>query len=120
MVKSRKVRLGVVAVQIQNPANDKTACIYAFQDTGSQLTLLRKSVADEIGLKGAPIIQSCKGMNSTVKSHMELAELRIRGLKESDTFHLKDVRVTDNVPELPESLPTELDIDSYENSFRFS
>ena len=71
-VKSGKVRLGVVAVQIQNPANDKTACIYAFQDTGLQLTLLRKSVADEIGIKGAPIIQYCKGMNSTVKTNMEL------------------------------------------------
>ena len=54
-------------------------------------------------------------MNSTVKSHMELTELRICGLKESDSFHLKDVRVTDNVPELPESLPNELNIDSYEN-----
>ena len=105
MMKSCKVHLGVVAVQIQNPDNDKTACIYAFQDTGSQLTLLRKSVAEEIGLKGTHIIQSCKGMNSTVKTNMELTELRIRDLKESDSFHLKDVRVTDNVPELPESLP---------------
>ena len=53
MLKSHKVRLGVVAVQIQNPDNNKTACIYAFQDTRSQLTLLRKSVVEEIGLKGA-------------------------------------------------------------------
>ena len=72
-------------------------------------------MAEEIGLKGTPIIQYCKGMNSTFKTNMELTELRIRGLKESDSFHLKNVRVTDNVPELPESLPTELNIDSYEN-----
>ena len=34
MEKSRKVRLGVVAVQIINPVNNKSTCIYAFQDAG--------------------------------------------------------------------------------------
>ena len=46
---------------------------------------------------------------------MQLTELRICGLNESDTFNIQEVRVTDNVPELHDSLPNDFDIDSYEN-----
>ena len=115
MRKSRKVRLGVVAVQILNPVNNQSTCVYAFQDAGSQLTLLRRSVVKEIGLKGVPIIQLCRGMNSTVERSMEIVNLRIRGFKETDTFDIQEVRLTDVVPELYHSLPNDFDIDSHEN-----
>ena len=115
MAKSRKVRLGVVAVQIQNPVNNQSTCIYAFQDAGSQMTLLRRSVAKEIGLHGLPIIQSCRGMNSTVERSMEIVNIRIRGLKEPETFEIQDVKLTDVVPKLYHSLRNEFNIVSYDN-----
>ena len=115
-MKSRKVRLGVVAVQIQNPVNNQSTCIYAFQDAGSQLTLLRRSVAKEIGLHGVPIIQSCCGMNSMVERSMEIVNIRIRRLKEPETFEIQDVKLTDVVPELYHSLPNEFNLYSYDNS----
>ena len=48
----KHVRLGIVAVQIHNPITGQSTNVYAFQDSGLQLTLLRKSVAEEIGLHG--------------------------------------------------------------------
>ena len=101
--------------EIQNPVTNQSTCIYAFHDAGSQLMLLRSSVAKEIGLKGLPIIQSCSGMNSTVERKMEIANLRIRGFSENDTFNLDEVRLTDVVPKLPHSLPNDFDINSHEN-----
>ena len=103
--KTRKVRLGVVAVQLHNPVTNQSTCVYAFQDGGSQLTLLRKSVANEIGLHGTPHLQSCRGMHSTANLLMESVNLRIRGIQEPETFEIKDVRLTEVVPELPHSLP---------------
>ena len=79
-MKSRKVWLGVVTVQIQNSVTNQSTCVYAFQDGGSQLTLLRRSVAKAIGLHDMPIIQSCRGMNSTVKRSMKIVNSHICGL----------------------------------------
>jgi hypothetical protein len=104
-LESRKVRLGVCAVKIQNPHTGFSTSVYAFHDSGSELTLLRKSAAREIGLVGDPISQSCRGMNSTVKTDMEVTTLHIRGLLEDKAYELEDVRITDNVPKLTRSLP---------------
>ena len=49
LAKGRKMRLGVVAVEIQNPVNNQSTCVYAFQDANSQVTLLRRTVVEEIG-----------------------------------------------------------------------
>ena len=57
------MRLGVLAVEICNPDTGEKKSIYAFQNTGSQMTLLRKSTMEEIGLHGTQYIQSCCRMN---------------------------------------------------------
>ena len=72
-------------------------------------------MAEEIGLRGLPIIQTCRGMNSTVERSMELVSLHIRRLKEPETFEIQDVKLTDAVPELYHSLPNDFNIDSYDN-----
>ena len=79
------------------------------------MMLLRNTAAEEIGLHGLPIIQSCRGMNSAVERSMELVELRIRGLKEPEEFLINDVKVTEMVPELEHSLPNTLDVESFDD-----
>ena len=59
----KRVRLGVVAVEICNLRTNEIKSIYAFHDTGLQMTRLRKSVAEEIGLHGKPYIQPCRGLH---------------------------------------------------------
>ena len=39
-----KARLGVIAVEIRNPANNRKTKVYALQHKGANATILRKSV----------------------------------------------------------------------------
>ena len=109
------MRLGVVAVEIQNPVNNQSTCVYAFQDANSQVTLLRRTVVEEIGWSGLPIIHLYRGMNSTVERSTEIVSLRIHRLKAPEIFLIQDVKITDVVPGLEHSLPTGFNIDSYDN-----
>ena len=47
-----KACLGVIAVEIRNPDNNRKTKVYALQDTGANATILRKSVAAKLGLNG--------------------------------------------------------------------
>ena len=85
----RKVRLGVVAVRLHNPVTNQSTCVYAFQDGGSQLTLLRKSVADEIRLHGMPRLQKCGGMHTTANILMESVDLSTCGIEEPKNLKSK-------------------------------
>ena len=96
--KIRKVRLGIVAIRSHNPVTNQSTCVYAFQDGGSQLTLLRKSVAEEIGLHGTPRLQKCRGMHTTADVLMESVDLNICGIEEPDTFNIMRVNITEIVP----------------------
>ena len=111
----KHVRLGVVAVQICNPITGQPTKVYVFQDSGSQMTLLRKSVTDEIGLQGMLHIQLCKGLHATANIHTESATLHIRGIHEITTYSMTDVKITDNVPEVKESLPDTLVLEEHVN-----
>jgi hypothetical protein len=106
-----RVRLGVCAVRIQNPKNGQSTTVYAFHDSGSELTMLRKSTAKEIDLRGVRISQCCKGMNSTEKTEMELADLRIQGLEGNRYYTMKDIRIAQKLPQLRKSLPNTLNTD---------
>ena len=79
------------------------------------MTLLRRSVAKETYFHGTPIIQSCRGMHSTVELSLEIVNLHIRGLKESENFKTKDVKLTDVVPELYHLLPSDFAFDTHDN-----
>ena len=114
-MRRKNVRLGVVAVQIRNPMTNQSIYVYAFQDGRSQLTLLRKSVANEIGLHGMPHIQPCLGMHAMANILMESVDLQIRGIHETEAFDITDVKITDIVPELQHSLPGTLRFEEYEN-----
>ena len=113
--KIRKVRIGVVAIRLHNPVTNQSTCVYAFQDGGSQLTLLRKSIAEEIGLHGTPRLQKCCGMHTTADVLMESMDLNICGIEEPETFNIKKVNVTEIVPEMPHSLPSALNLNDHEN-----
>ena len=113
--KHKHVRLGIVIVQICNPITGQSTNIYTFQDSGSQLTLLRKSVAEEIGLHGTPHIQSCQGMHATTSILVESADIQIRGIHETDAFNMTDVEITETVPELEHSLLGTLGFEEHEN-----
>ena len=47
-----KARLGVIAVELRNPDNNRKTKVYALQDTGANATILQKSVAARLGLSG--------------------------------------------------------------------
>ena len=51
-LRSPKVRLSIVALEIRNPVNDMKTQIYAWHDTGSQITMLRSPIARKLGLTG--------------------------------------------------------------------
>ena len=84
---------------------NQSTYVYALEDGGSQLTFLRKSVANEICLHGMPHLQPCRGMHATANILMESAGLRIREIHESETFDLTDMKITNFVHELPLPYP---------------
>ena len=71
----KHMRLGVMAVRIRNPITEETKSIYAFHDIGSQMTLLRKWMADEIALTCKVHLQPCCGMHVDTDVLMEDASL---------------------------------------------
>ena len=71
----KHVRLGVGAVVITNPENGASAQVYAFHDCGSTMSLLRRSVADKLGLTGIKYIQKCKGFMTSKDLQMESASI---------------------------------------------
>ena len=62
-----------------------------------------------------PHIPLCKGMHATTNLRVESAALQIRGIREIKTYYLTDVKITDNVPEVKDSLPDTLVLEEREN-----
>ena len=109
------MRLDVVAVQICNPITNQSTNVYVFQDSGSQLTLLRKSAAEETGLHGIPHIQSSRGMHAMANILLKSADIQIHGIHVTEAFDITDVKIADTVPELQHSLPGTLGLEEHEN-----
>ena len=100
-----------------NPDTGEKKSIYAFRDTGSQMTLFQKSTTEEIGLLGTPYIQSCCGMNIDADILLEDASLLVCGLTENEFHSLSQVRITDCVPSLEHSLPNTLELEEHLNFY---
>ena len=79
-LRSPKVHLGIVALELRNPGNDGTTQIYALHDTGSQITMSHSPIARKLGLMGVTKqiaisrINTCKAVEAfkiSVKSRRE-------------------------------------------------
>ena len=114
----KHVRLGSLAVEICNPETGEKKSIFAFHDTGSQMTLLWKLTVDEIGLHGKSYIQSCRRMIIKADVLMEGSSLLVRRLTENKFHSQSHVRMTDHVPSLEHSLLNTLELEEHPNFFR--
>jgi hypothetical protein len=99
----------VCALSIVNPDTRFDTPIYAIHDPGSNFTLLRKSVAKEIGLVGEPILQSYKTLGSITTKRIELTKIHINGLEEDRGYALREVRIIEDMPKLNKWLPHHMD-----------
>ena len=66
-LRSSKVCLGVVAIELRNPVNDGTTQIYALHDTCSQITMLCLPIAHKLGLTGVNEQIVIDGINQSSK-----------------------------------------------------
>ena len=103
--RTKKVHVGVVAVEVKNPENGCCESVYVFHDGDAQITLLHRSVADRLGLHGKKFVQPCKGFLATADVDMESASIHVRGLWETEYHHVTKVRVTKQVPSMSHYLP---------------
>ena len=91
-----KARLGVIAVKIRNPANNRKTKVCALQDTGANAMILRKSVATKLGLNGERTQQTISGFNTQRRVEVEHVNLSIRGVSsetEKRTYDVSNVLV---------------------------
>ena len=109
------MRRGIVAVKIRNPSTNETKLIYAFHNTGSQMTILQKSVAEEIRLCVNSYIQPCGGLHVDAEMLMKDPSLQVCGLAESEFHDMANVWITDRVPTLGHSLPNTLILQEHPN-----
>ena len=109
--------LGFLAVEICNPDTGEKKSIYAFHDTGSQMTLLRKSTMEGNGLHRTPYVQSCRRTNIDAVLLMEDASLLVCRLTENEFHSLSQVRITYRVPSLEHSLLNMIEIEEHPNFY---
>ena len=89
---------------ITNPKNGTTAQVYAFDDSGSTMSLLRRSVADRLGLTITKYIQKCKESLTSKDLQMESASICVRGLAEQDDLLICDVGFLRDISHISQSL----------------
>ena len=73
----KHIRLGLAAVVVINPKTGVATQVYAFHDSGSTMRVLRRSVADQLGLTGIKYIQKCKDILSSKDLQMESASIQV-------------------------------------------
>ena len=107
------MRLGVFVVEIINPAHVKHMQLYALQDTGADSTVLCRTVAKKLGLRGERIRVMVGGINTVRSVYACSAPLRIKGIGKQESHALHDVLLLERLPTVASSLPHNLDIEKY-------
>ncbi|XP_058456935.1 uncharacterized protein LOC131434288 [Malaya genurostris] len=95
----------IVPVILHGPT--KTIRTYAFLDDGSELTLLERDLADELGLKGPTSSLCLKWTGETTKTEnrSQSVNLRISSVTNpSKSYGLSNVRTIDNLQIRPQTL----------------
>ena len=107
---ARSIRLGVVGVELTNPANQRSIEIYALLDTGCDTTMLSDAVATELGLSGVRSPLAIGGVNTTRSVSAQYVDVRIRGKHVPESYELRGVPCVPRLPDAISSLPDSLDV----------
>ena len=79
---ARSIRLGVVGVKLNKPANHRSVEIYALLDTACDTTMLSDAVATELGLGGVRLPLAIGGVNTTRSVNAHYVDVSICGKHE--------------------------------------
>jgi len=108
-----KVRLMVLPVRVYNDDHTKFVDTYGFLDSGSEMSVCTTSL--KLHLQGKEVTKNIVGLSGSRLHRCSMVTLSMKGLAESNVIRIRNVFAIDALSKLAESIPSNNDVERYEN-----